>query len=166
MKPQVRALRDAAAQACQSRRFSFREFMEDWGLEDVLNEAEANNWPPKEIAAQALAWCCVTGGKFNNFQVGLLAVLTFLNDQFGPLGQGSSQAFQDLVKVLNNPGTLPAIREWLNSHYPLFLPEPALSNRRSRPMIKVFLGLQSIFLAVMTSLLSSHSLASRSRITN
>lgn len=118
MRPQVRAFRDAAVQVCQRRRFSFREFMEDWNLEAVLEEAEANDWPAKEIACQALVRCCVTGGRFNNFQVGLLAVMTFLNEHFGPLGAGTHQAFQDLVTVLNKPGTPDAIRRWLDTHYP------------------------------------------------
>jgi len=100
------------------RRFSFRDFMESWGLEEVLDEAEANNWSAREIAGQVLARCCVTNGTFNNFHVGLLSVLTFLNDQFGPLGQGAQQAFRDLVSILNNPGTPQAIRGWLNTHYP------------------------------------------------
>jgi hypothetical protein len=118
MKPQVKAFRDAAAQVCQARRFSFRSFMEDWGLEEVLDDAEANDWPAKEIAAQVLARCCVAKGTFNNFQVGLLSVMTFLNDRFGPLAQGAQQAFRDLVAVLSNPGTLQAIQGWLNTHYP------------------------------------------------
>ena len=118
MRPQVRAIRNAAAQACHLRRFSFREFMENRGLEDILNEAEANNWSAKEIAAQVLTRCCVTGGKFNNFQVGFLTVLTFLNDQFGSLGASAPQAFQDLAQVLNNPGTPAAITGWLDTHYP------------------------------------------------
>ena len=92
--------------------------MEDWGLEAILDDAEANNWSAKEIAGQVLARCCVSNGTFNNFQVGLLSVMTYLNDQFGPLGQGAQQAFQDLVNVLNNPGTLQAILAWLNTHYP------------------------------------------------
>jgi hypothetical protein len=79
--------------------------MENWGLEEILNEAEAHNWPAREIAGRVLARCCVTEGKFNNFQVGLLAVMTFLNDQFGSLGTGAQQAFQDLVQILYNPGT-------------------------------------------------------------
>jgi hypothetical protein len=118
MRPQVRAFRDAASQVCQTRRFSFREFMEDRGLEEILDEAEANNWSAREIAAQVLARCCVTDGKFNNFQVRLLSVMTFLNDQFGPLGQGELQAFRDLVAILNRQGTPQAIVGWLNTHYP------------------------------------------------
>ncbi len=44
--------------------------------------------------------------------------MTFLNDQFGSLGQGAQQAFRDLVNVLNNPGSLQAIMGWLDTHYP------------------------------------------------
>jgi hypothetical protein len=94
MRPQVRAFRNAASQVCQARRFSFREFMEDWGLEDILNEAETGNWSAKEIASQVLARC------------------------FGSLGGSAQQAFTDLVAVLNNPGTPQAIMSWLDTHYP------------------------------------------------
>ncbi len=63
MRPQVKTFRDAAAQVCQLRRFSFRVFMEQWGLEEVLDDAEANNWSSKEIRGQVLARCCVTNGR-------------------------------------------------------------------------------------------------------
>jgi hypothetical protein len=117
MRPQVRSFRNAAVQVCHSRRFSFPAFMEDRGLEEVLNEAEANNWPAKEIASQVLFRCCVESGKFNNFYVGLLSVMTFLNDSFGSLGQGGEQAFHDLANILNTQGTLQAISEWMDTHY-------------------------------------------------
>jgi hypothetical protein len=115
MRPQVRAFRDVAAQVCQARRFSFRAFMEDRGLEPILNEAEASGWSARQIACQVLARCCVEEGRFNNFQVGLLAVLTFLREQVGPL---SEQGLRDLVAVLNNPGTAEAIERWMQSAYP------------------------------------------------
>lgn len=83
--------------------------MEDWNLEDILNEAEEENWPAKEIAGQVLFRCCVTDGRFNNFQIGFLTVITFLKKQFGPLGQGQEQAFKDLAKTLDNPGNLQGI---------------------------------------------------------
>ena len=55
MRPQVKAFRDAAAQVCQRRRFPFREFMAGRGLEEILDDAEANNRPAKEIAGRVLA---------------------------------------------------------------------------------------------------------------
>jgi hypothetical protein len=92
--------------------------MEDRGLEDILNDAEAGDLPAKDIAGRVLAECCVTGGTFNGFQVGLLAVMAFLNERFGSLGQGEQQAFQDLVTILQTQGTLQAIMWWMNTHYP------------------------------------------------
>jgi hypothetical protein len=118
MKPQVKALRNAASQVCLVRQFPFREFMEDRGLEDVLEAAEAGNWSAKSIAAQVLLRCCVTGGKFNNFYVGLLTVVTFLNDRLGPLGQGEQQAFQDLADILAKQATPETVGKWLDTHYP------------------------------------------------
>jgi hypothetical protein len=50
MRPQVRRFRDAAVQVCRKRKFSFREFMDDHGLEEILDEAEANDWSAQEIA--------------------------------------------------------------------------------------------------------------------
>ena len=118
MKPQVRALRHTDTQACQLRGFPFREFMADRGLEDILDEAEQQDWPAKEIAGQVLARCCLTDGKFNNFQVGFLTVITFLKDQLGSLGQGEQQAFADLAKLLKSPNAVQGIAGWLNTHYP------------------------------------------------
>jgi hypothetical protein len=92
--------------------------MVKWGLEDILEEAEEHNLPAKVIAARVLTQCCLTDGKFNNFQVGLLAVMTFPNNHFGPLGQGEKQAFRDLVNILFNQGTPETVRRWLDSHYP------------------------------------------------
>jgi hypothetical protein len=91
--------------------------MDSHGLEEVLQEAESNDWPARQIAGQALFRCCVTDGKFNNFQVGLLSVMTFLNKHFGPLGQGEFQAFQDLVTILKTTPTIDSITGWLDTHY-------------------------------------------------
>lgn len=118
MKAQVAALKAAAIHACRLKGFSFTEFMEDWGLEDILLDADANDTPAKELAARVLAECCVTNGRFNNFQVGLLAVVKFLNDTFGPLGQGQQQSLQDLLSILNGGGSYQAILGWMNTHYP------------------------------------------------
>ncbi len=117
MRPQVRALRNAAAQVCQSLSFPFRVFMSDRGLEEILEEADAGDWPVKRIAAETLARCCVEGGRFNNFQVGFMAVVSYLNDQLGRLGQGEVQALRDLVAVLNNNATVASITGWMDTHY-------------------------------------------------
>jgi hypothetical protein len=113
MKPEVRALRDAAAQAAQSQGVSFREFL-DRGLEAILEEAEQNPWSVKEMAARLLERCCLTDGQFNNFLVGFLAVMTFLNEQFDPPGE---QAYRDLAKILQTAGNLNAILRWMDSNF-------------------------------------------------
>ena len=117
MRTQVQAFKSAAIHACHLKGFSFVEFMEKWGLEEILIAADAQNRPAIEIAARVLAECCVTNGRFNNFQVGLLAVIKFLNDVFGPLGQGQEQSIRDLLFILNNGGSFQAIMGWMNSHY-------------------------------------------------
>jgi hypothetical protein len=117
MRPAVQAFRDAAIQVCRARNFPFSRFMESHALEELLQEAESGAWPPKQIAGQALFRCCVTDGTFNNFQVGLLSVMTFLNEHLGTLGQGEFQAFKDLVNILKGRATVGAITQWLDTHY-------------------------------------------------
>jgi hypothetical protein len=118
MRPQVAAFKAAAIHACRLKGFPFTEFMEDWGLEDILIDADQNDTPATEIAARVLADCCVSGGRFNNFQVGFLAVLKFLNDTFGPLGQGQQQSIHDLLSILNGGGSHQAVLGWMRTHYP------------------------------------------------
>ena len=62
--------------------------------------------------------CCVTDGRFNNFYIGVLSVIAFLNECCGSLGQGEQQAFQDLAVILKTQATQAAIEEWVNTHYP------------------------------------------------
>src|SRR5262245_46589380 len=102
MRSETRALRNAAAQAAQFKRIPFQEFLQR-GLEDVLQQAESNNWSPQEMAAQFLATCCLTEGRFNNFQAGFLAVMTFLNEQLDPPGD---QAYRDLAQILQTAGNI------------------------------------------------------------
>ncbi|HEV3262193.1 MAG TPA: hypothetical protein VG013_35400 [Gemmataceae bacterium] len=118
MRAQVAALKAAAIHACRLRGFPFTKFMEDWGLEEILTRAEVNNTPAVDLAAVVLAESCVTNGKFNNFHVGLLTVLKFLNDTFGPLAEGQQQSIQDLLTILNTGGSYQAIERWMNTHYP------------------------------------------------
>lgn len=117
MRPQVVAFRNTAAQACKLRNYSFARFLDHHGLEDILAQADKENWPAKKIAGRVLFECCLTDGRFNNFMVGFLTVVTYLNEQLGPLGKGEQQAFQDLVSILKNEGTQQAIDRWLDSHY-------------------------------------------------
>jgi hypothetical protein len=114
MRPAVRALRAVAAQVCQTKKFALRNFMEDRGLEGVLDAAEANDWSVKEIAVQVLAQCCLENGRFNNFHVGFLTVMVFLNEQLRDPGP---QAYKDLAATLNAPGTVEAIREWMDGNF-------------------------------------------------
>jgi hypothetical protein len=113
MRSAVKALRDAAAQAAQFQRIPFGEFLKR-GLEDILQQAESNNWSPQEMAAQLLAICCLQEGKFNNFQAGFLAAMTFLNEQLDPPGD---QAYYDLAQILKTAGNIDAIRRWMESNF-------------------------------------------------
>jgi hypothetical protein len=118
MRPHVAALKTAAIHACRLKSFSFTEFMEDWGLEEILTDGEQDYLTATEMAARVLAESCVENGKFNNFQVGFLTVMKFLNDTFGPPGQGQQQSIQDLLSILNGGGSHEAIMGWMNTHYP------------------------------------------------
>jgi hypothetical protein len=115
MLPQVKAFKSIAAQACRNRGFPLHEFMDQWGLEEILNEANEKNHSDKQIAAAVLWRCCCTDGKFNNFQVGLLAVLQYLKEQKGDIG---IQPFQDLVAIMKAGATKEAIDKWLQTQYP------------------------------------------------
>ncbi len=118
MNPQAMAFRRVAAQVCRNQGYSFRTFMTDDGLEDILEEANEGNWGARQIAITVLADCCVEEGSFNNFQVGFTAVVLFLREQLGPLGAGEEQAFRDLLAILNSGGTIEAITRWVETHYP------------------------------------------------
>jgi hypothetical protein len=117
MRSPAKMFKDVAAQTCHDRRFSFSKFMQEYGLEDVLEEAASQGWSAKEVAGQVLFRCCVTDGRFNNFQVGFLSVMVFLNEACGSLGTGWEQAFKDLASILKSSGTPEAIAGWLNTHY-------------------------------------------------
>jgi hypothetical protein len=117
MSSDARAFRNAAAQACGRDRAALRGFYEG-GLEDILDEAEANGWDFREIAAQVLAWCCVEGGRFApRHMIRFRAVIGYLNHLYGPLKQGEQQAWTDLVSILNEGGSLAAVRTWVRTHY-------------------------------------------------
>jgi hypothetical protein len=118
MNPNAEAFKRAAIHACKLKRFPFPKFMGDWGLEAILLDADANAYTAKQIAAHVLAECCVTDGKFNNFEVGFLAVIKFLSDRFGDPHIGQQQAFRDLLSILNGGGSFQAIMGWMDTHYP------------------------------------------------
>ncbi len=114
MWPLAGVFRDIAAQACRTRKHSFTDFMINRGLEGVLEQANNSQWPATEIAVQVLLQCCVENGQFNNFQVGVLAVMMFLNDRLGQ----QPQAIIDLGSILKSGPTEVALRGWATSHYP------------------------------------------------
>ncbi len=114
--PHVAALKKAAIQVCRIRSFSFTNFMEDHGLEDILESAQKNNTPALEMVADLLSHCCRTEDKFNNFQVGLLTAMKFIREYLGPLGKHEQQAFKD--EVLKKSGSRTTILQWLSTHYP------------------------------------------------
>jgi hypothetical protein len=112
MRREVKALRDAAVQACRFQGVRFQEFL-DRGLEDILERADTEGWSLKQMTTQVLARCCLTEGKYNGFQVAFLAVMTFLNEQGKSPGD---QAYHDLAQILKTAGTLQAIDRWWDSH--------------------------------------------------
>jgi hypothetical protein len=117
MNHRVRALRNTASQVCKRRDFPFSQFM-DHGLEEILERAQLENWSAQDMAEQVIVRCCVNDGKFNNFAIGVLTVITFLRQQIGPLGRHAEQAVRDLHAILTKEPTRVAIRGWLTVHYP------------------------------------------------
>jgi hypothetical protein len=113
MSALTRAFRNAAAHACQRQGSSFAEFLGNRGI-----EADANGYSAQEIAAHVLVSCCVTGGRYNNFQVGLLAVMKFLSDQFGAPTLAQAQMFRDLLAILNQGGDYQSVLTWAHANYP------------------------------------------------
>jgi hypothetical protein len=55
----------------------FDEFLKDWELEKLLEDADANDYDCVQLVTQALWRFCITDGKLNNFQVGRLTILQF-----------------------------------------------------------------------------------------
>jgi hypothetical protein len=115
MNPQVKAFKSVAAQVCRLRSFRLPEFMDEWGLEEILNEANEQNHSATKIAAAVLWRTCCTDGKFNNFIVGFLTVVQYLREQKGDPG---TQAFQDLASMMKAGTTEPAIDKWMETHFP------------------------------------------------
>lgn len=118
MNPTVRAMLAVFASACGPKRVNAATIMAAFGVDEVLEEADAANSSAQELACQVLFRCCVHNGKFNNFQIGFLAVANFLESECRPLGKQRLQALQDLRTVLDGGGLEQAIREWLDTNYP------------------------------------------------
>jgi hypothetical protein len=115
MNPQVKAFKSVAVQVCRDRGFRFPEFMDEWGLEEILTEANEQNHSVTQIASLVLWRCCCTDGKFNNFIVGFHSVVQYLNEQREDIGV---QAYQDLAAMLKAGTTEEAIAKWMETHFP------------------------------------------------
>jgi hypothetical protein len=111
MRPQVRRLKSDAIEACNLRKFPFTKFMER-GLENILIWGEETNASTKDLAVRLLVDCCVTNGKFNNFQVGLLTLFKYLG-----ASQNEIQVMKDLLAILDSGGQETQIRRWLDSNF-------------------------------------------------
>ncbi len=72
-----------------------------------------------EIAAKALRYFCVEDGRFNNFIVGIAAVMSFLDEHMKGEKALNRRAivYQDLKGVLDQGGQYEAILRWVESHY-------------------------------------------------
>src|SRR5436309_49235 len=68
-----------------------------------------------EIAAKALRYFCVQDGRFNNFTVGVVAVMGFLEEHFkGPDHLATqAQAYQGLREILDQGGRHEVILRWV-----------------------------------------------------
>lgn len=117
MTPPVRAFKNAAIAACKLKGVSFTRFMDEYGLEAILIDADREGYSAKELVAHVLAECGVADGKVNKFEVGLLAVIKYLSERFEQPTIDNVQMFRDLVAILNGGGSIQAITEWVNTHY-------------------------------------------------
>ena len=92
--------------------------MSDHGLEAILLDADQEDWSDKTIAANVLAECCVENGRYNNFGVGVLAVINYLSARYGKPTIDQQQSFRDLHSILNSGGSVDSIMRWMNTQYP------------------------------------------------
>jgi hypothetical protein len=63
-----------AAQVARQNRMPFKDFMEGWGLEALLADAEENDYDLIQMVTQAIWRLCLTNGKLNQFHVGRLTI--------------------------------------------------------------------------------------------
>jgi hypothetical protein len=118
MNPLVRAFQRAAIQAASLRQFPISVLIKEHGLDDFLIEADAQKYSVQQMAAQALCQFCLDDdGAFNGFEVGILAVMEFLNEQRGRPASWQ-QGMRDLVTILQKEGSYGALAKWVTSYYP------------------------------------------------
>lgn len=115
MHPQVKAFKSVAVQVCHDMHVSIHEFMDEWGLEEILTEANEQSHSATQIAAMVLWRCCCTDGKRNNVTVGFRAVMQYLKEQEGDIG---TQPFLDLGAMMKAGTTKEAIDKWMETHFP------------------------------------------------
>ena len=115
MNPNVRTFKSVATQVCSRNRFPLQEFLDEWGLEEILTEANEQNSTATQIAASVLWTCCCTDGKFNKFQVGFLSVLQYLKEREKDIGM---QPYHDLAEMMKAGTTNAAIEKWMETHFP------------------------------------------------
>ena len=56
MKRHVKAFRDVAVQTCRAKRFPLKQFMEDYGLGDILTAADAGDHAVVHEAEPQATW--------------------------------------------------------------------------------------------------------------
>jgi hypothetical protein len=101
-------------QYCTNWKRKARTLFDDFHVDEALDEAEQRNLEPKALAGLVLWKCCCANGKFNNASIVFLAVVKFLTDHHGDIGE---QPFLDLGAMLKEGTTEEAIQKWVETHY-------------------------------------------------
>jgi hypothetical protein len=116
MNPLLLKFKTIAAQAAYQARLSMRVFISDHGLHDFLIDANTRCSGPAEIAAYALQYFCLEGGKFNGFLVGVQTAIAFLDEHLtGPAQK--QQCLVDLKDLLNAGASYQQLLGWVQSYY-------------------------------------------------
>jgi hypothetical protein len=109
----ARIFRNVLAQLCRSRGVPFRDVLDQFNVEEVLD----GNWLTDQGLVSAILWhCCCTDGKLNNASIVFLAVMQFLKERFEDIG---TQPFVELGQMLKVGTTETAVAQWVETHYPV-----------------------------------------------
>lgn len=99
MNQAARIFRNVLSQLCRSRGVSFRDVLDQFNVEDVLDD---NRLTDQGLVSAILWRCCCTDGKLNNASIVFLAVMQFLKERFEDIG---TQPFVELGQMLKNGTT-------------------------------------------------------------
>jgi hypothetical protein len=116
MTPLALRFKNVAAQVARSHGVRFQAYLEDWGLEQLLEDACVQGFDFRRLVSEAIFRLCITDGRMNNFTAGLYTIAQFIKEERRPQGV---VWLQDLASMLKRGGcTLTSVEQWVFSHFP------------------------------------------------